>query len=84
MYLGPEPDLAKLHDLITGYRLALRMHGLADPDSETLRAFEKSLPRTPACGTVSVIEERARAAGRPALDQFFLDLDAFRECGDTA
>ncbi|MET8983751.1 hypothetical protein ABZX85_50160 [Streptomyces sp. NPDC004539] len=79
-------SLLHLDSLLTGYRMALGVHGIAEPfdfwtpggESRFSEWLGRRLGRVSALGWAVEIEREAEREGRPAMGMFFELLDEFR------
>ncbi|MFC8512814.1 hypothetical protein [Streptomyces sp. NPDC057257] len=79
-------SLQHLDSMLTGYRVALGIHDIAEPfdfwNPGSHRPFSQwlcqRLGRQSSLGWATEIEREAEQAGRPAMEMFFEFLDEFR------
>ncbi|BCL21845.1 hypothetical protein ACPCBX_34405 [Streptomyces tuirus] len=82
-------SLQHLDSMLTGYRVALGIHGIAEPfnfwtpgsQGRSSEWLGQRLGRHSCLGWAVEIEREAELAGRPAMEMFFEFLDEFRAAG---
>jgi hypothetical protein len=80
-------SLRHLDSMLVGYRVALAVHGAEEPydfwspggPSPFSLWLERRMGEQTSLGWSTVIERRADATGRPAMELFFELLDEFRD-----